>query len=66
MRKQNKPARSGTIRNVRAFVASYLKSEAGQSALNRKPIRVRGDDGQMKMIWRSSQIADAFQSALAN
>jgi hypothetical protein len=53
------------VRNVRAFVASYLKSDAGKSALNRKPIRVRGEDGQYKHIFRSSQMAEAFQQALA-
>lgn len=62
---KHKPARTGKIRNTRAFIAAYLKSEAGQAALKRKPIRVRGEDGQMKMIWRSSQMAEAFQQALA-
>lgn len=64
MSKPHTPARSGPIRNIRAFLSAYMKSEAGQNALNRKPFNVKGEDGKYKMIFRTSQMADAFQKAL--
>jgi hypothetical protein len=56
---------SGVIRNIRGFVSAYLQSESGKAALARQPIRVKGDNGQVKMIWRSSAMAHAFQQAIA-
>lgn len=62
--KKNQGQRNDKIRNVRAFVSAYLKSDAGKAALNRGPIRVRDEDGKFKTVFRTSQMAEAFQQAI--
>jgi hypothetical protein len=57
-------SQNSVIRNIRGFVSAYLQSGSGKAALARQPIRVKGDNGQVKMIWRSSAMAHAFQAAL--
>lgn len=52
------------VRNLTGFVKGYLKSEPGKAALNRKPIRVKDDEGKFQSVWRSSQMAHAFQQAV--
>lgn len=53
------------IRNIRAFVASYLKSDSGKAALARTDVRIKNKDGiGFKTIYRSSAMAAAFQTAL--
>lgn len=56
---------TNSIRNTRAFVSSYLKSDSGKAALARTDIRVKNKDGiGFKTIYRSSAMAEAFQTAL--
>jgi hypothetical protein len=45
------------IRNVRAFLKSYLKSKSAQKALSRVPIRAQ---------WHNSALAQAFARAAEN
>lgn len=52
------------IRNIRAFLNSYLKSNSGKAALARDDIRVRDNNGRYKTIQRSNAMALAFQAAL--
>lgn len=56
------------IRNVKAFVSSYLGSESGKAALNRKPIVInkapKGKKPQWEPVWRNPAMALAFQSAI--
>jgi hypothetical protein len=68
MSKQQRSQRdsSGTIRNIPAFVRSYLASDSGKHALARKPYRARDNEtGKFHMVWRNPAIAVAFQEALA-
>jgi len=44
------------VRNLKAFLNSYLQSEAGRSALRRGPRREK---------WGNSALAVAFQKAVA-
>lgn len=53
-------ANDNKIRNLKGFIASYLTSKAGESALNRRPFHVHGK-GQ---VWQSCAMATAFQTAL--
>ena len=52
------------IRNLKAFVAGYLKSHNGQKALARKPIRERQDNGKFVFKWHNPAIAEAFKEAV--
>lgn len=63
---RRKPDNTGVVRNIRGFVSAYLKSDSGKAALARRPIRVKDrETGKMNDVWRSSQMADAFQQAIA-
>lgn len=59
---------SNKIRNVRAFVSSYLGSDSGKAALRRKPFVVRKQQSngkaQWEPVWRNPAMAIAFQNAL--
>ena len=54
----------GAIRNIKAFVKSYLGSDSGKAALARQSIRVKTPDGAFVNQWRSSAMAHAFEAAL--
>ena len=60
----NRNKQNQKVRNVRAFVSAYLGSKSGQAALNRRPIRKRGEDGNFVQVWRNPAIAHAFKEAL--
>lgn len=62
-KKHNHKPNGDVIRNIPAFIAAYLKSESGQKALTRGPIRV-GKGKEAVMVWRNPAIAVAFQEAL--
>lgn len=66
--RKHKPtkANSRVIRNIPAFVSSYLKSASGRDVLNRKPYRAVLPNGKTTVVMRSSQMADAFQRGLDN
>lgn len=56
---------TGAIRNIKAFVKSYLGSDSGKAALARQSIRVKNPDGSFTNQWRSAAMAHAFQQAQA-
>ena len=65
MKRQHQKTGSNTIRNVPAFVKSYLTSDSGKAALSRKPIRAKAADGTFQNVWRSSAMAHAFQQLVS-
>jgi hypothetical protein len=58
---QNK---SGTVRNLRSFLAAYFNSESGKQALKRQPRFYRDKQGRGNMDFANSAMATAFKQAL--
>lgn len=53
------------IKNIRAFVRSYLGGKAGQSALSRQDKRYKDKDtGKFVTVRQTNQMATAFQEAI--
>lgn len=62
---KHKNNKGNTVRNIPGFIKSYLGSDSGQAALNRKPTRYRNEQGVLVNVWRTNDMALAFQAAIA-